>query len=189
MVIAAYGDTCVDVWKVTAVTTYDPATNDNVTSLRYEHVTQFYIHDQYWFGELTVDGDPTGLFVNTSRPSTVISGVSCGNVPLDTEFCDHMAEVVPGVSELGRTHIVPPIGGRSVNVGYIVRVVPTKLNTMVTWTSSDKNGAAGGPTKVQPGSFLEIDSILTSAAMMIQCSEPCVVMQYNKGKSWCPGER
>jgi hypothetical protein len=180
MVISAFADTCVEVWRVTPVTNYDPASGRNVTTISYDYITGFSMYERYWFSMLTVDGDPTGLYVNSSRPVTVISGVSCGNVPLGTNFCDHMAEVVPSISELGTTHVVPPIYGRSPQAGYFVRVVPTKLNTTVAWSTA-ADGVIG-TTVVDVGSFHQINTLDSSAPLLVVCSEPCVVMQYNKGE-------
>jgi hypothetical protein len=179
MVIGAYADVCVEVWIVSTVSKYDKASDKNITTLNYEYLTGFSMHERYWFSMLTVDRDPTGLYVNASRPVTVISGVSCGNVPLGISFCDHMAEAIPGIGELGTTHVVPPIYGRSARAGYLVRVVPTKLQTTVTWSTG---AGVVGTAVVDAGSFQEIDTSDTTAPLLVVCSEPCVVMQYNKGE-------
>jgi IgGFc binding protein len=178
MVISAFADTCVEVWAVDTVTVFNETLGENVTTVEYSYITGFFMYERYWFGMLALDRDPTGVYVNTSRPVTVISGVSCGNVPLETSFCDHMAEVVPAVSELGKVHIVPPIFGRSPQAGYVIRVVPSKLKTTVTWSIA--TGVVGSSV-VDVGKWQEINANVSTAPMSIVCSDPCVVMQYNKG--------
>jgi len=60
------------------------------------------------------DYDVTGTFVNSSKPLAVYGGHSCAFVPTRSVwFCDHIVEQIPPVSELGTTHVVPPVIGRS----------------------------------------------------------------------------
>ena len=69
-----------------------------------------------------VNHDITGYFVNSSKPITVVAGHSCAfipDVPRRVMFCDHIVEHIPPVTELGLTHIVPPIMGRNPNAGYV----------------------------------------------------------------------
>ena len=91
-----------------------------------------------------------------------------------------MAESIPPLAELGLVHVVPPIDGRSTDVGYIVRVVATNLSTTVTWKNAD--GTVSGTSSLTRGEFVTIDTIKTMQALLVKCSKPCVVMQYNKGK-------
>lgn len=61
--------------------------------------------------------DVTGTFVNSSRPIAVYGGHSCAFVPTRSVFfCDHIVEQIPPVAELGTTHVVPPILGRSIDL-------------------------------------------------------------------------
>jgi len=61
--------------------------------------------------------DITGYFVNSSKPIKVVAGHSCAFIPERVFFCDHIVEHIPPVSELGLTHIVPPIIGRLADAG------------------------------------------------------------------------
>ena len=62
--------------------------------------------------------DITGYYINATKPISVVAGHSCAFVPEGVFFCDHIVEHIPPVSELGITHVVPPIIGRLANAGY-----------------------------------------------------------------------
>jgi hypothetical protein len=72
-----------------------------------------------------------------------------------------------------------PILGRSPEAGYVVRVVPTAVNTLVIWSTAQQEV---GRQDVHPGQFQEIDTTDSTVPLLITCSKPCVVMQYNKGE-------
>jgi len=63
--------------------------------------------------------DLTGMFINSSKPVAVYAGHACAKVPETKFFCDHIVEQIPPISELGKTHIVPPVPGRDPNAGYV----------------------------------------------------------------------
>jgi len=62
--------------------------------------------------------DITGYYINATKPISVVAGHSCAFVPEGVSFCDHIVEHIPPVSELGLTHVVPPIIGRLADAGY-----------------------------------------------------------------------
>ena len=103
--MSAEADTCVEIYEVLG-------DNYNLT------VSQYFT-EPYSVYTLPSDlnQDLTGYFINSSRPIAVLSGHSCGFVPERVFFCDHMVEQIPPVSELGLTHIVPPIIGRLPDAG------------------------------------------------------------------------
>lgn len=127
---------------------------------------------------LDVNDDSSDIYINSSRPITVLSGVSCGNVPTGTSYCDHMVETIPPISELGLTHVVPPIYGRTPAAGYLVRVIASQPATTVTWTKVDGTVTTG---TASPGTFYEINVPDATQPIIIVCSQPCLVMEYNKG--------
>jgi len=110
-IISAFGDTCFSVYVISA--------------------GQYYLSESQYFTDVNQvhlyiancdensDGDVTGLYINSSRPISVIAGQSCAFIPNDsTYYCDYIAEQIPPVSELGTDHVVPPIIGRNTDVGY-----------------------------------------------------------------------
>ena len=104
-IVSAEADTCLEIYKV--------------------HGENYMLQQSKYFAEshfvytftASRNHDITGYFVNSSKPISVIAGHSCGFVPEGVFFCDHMVEHIPPVSELGLTHIVPPIIGRLPDAG------------------------------------------------------------------------
>lgn len=110
-IVTADADTCLEVYEVDGDS--------------YELQRSMFLqlsHTVYTF-TANVNHDITGYFVNSSKPITVVAGHSCAFIPEDPSrrvmFCDHIVEHIPPVSELGLTHIVPPIMGRDANAGYV----------------------------------------------------------------------
>jgi len=108
-VIAAHDDTCVEVYMVV----------DGEYRFRhgaYMHQFEVLTYSSDWYNstrrsQLVQEYDVTGMFVNSSKPIAVYGGHSCAFVPTpNVLFCDHIVEQIPPVSELGTTHVVPPIG-------------------------------------------------------------------------------
>lgn len=62
---------------------------------------------------------------------------------------------------------------------YVVRVVSTKPSTLIVWESP--SGSTEGHQTVQPGRFAEIVAKKASEPLLVTCSKPCLVMQYNPG--------
>jgi hypothetical protein len=166
-IVAALPDTCYDVYRING-------------SGYYEFYTSGYMDKAYSINEffLNINDDTSNIYINSSRPVTVLSGVSCGNIPVRTAWCDHMVETIPPISELGLTHVVPPIMGRTAAAGYLVRVIATQPATSVTWTQTDGTVTTGISS---PGAFYEIGVTDCSQPILIVCSLPCLVMQYNRG--------
>jgi hypothetical protein len=125
--------------------------------------------------------DTTGLYVNSTQPIGVVSGVTCAYVPVGISYCGHLAEMMPPVSELGTYHVVPGIYGRSnSSAGYTIRVVATDVSTTVSWYSAVGTTNLSG-TVLTRGAFVEISCSKSVYPTMVNCSKPCVVMQYNRG--------
>ena len=105
MISTPFTDTCVEIWR----------RGPNGWILQ----SSFSFTDTYQTAQVVVANGTwtSGLLVNSSRPISVLSGVSCGEVPGDTQYCDHMAEQIPPTSELGTKFVVPPIYGRSYQAG------------------------------------------------------------------------
>lgn len=117
--------------------------------------------------------DMTGYFINATKPVQVICGHECANVPQQTPFCDHMAEQIPPVNQLGFYHVVPPIDGRNRNAGYVVRVVATEPTTTIRFM--------GTSVVREKGAFVQINTSDSMTPIVIECDKRCLCMQYNKG--------
>lgn len=179
-IIPALNRTCVEVYK------FFP--NGSAIMLASTSLNQY---DTYrYFANYTVnlDGsrnpssyeDMTGYYINSTKPVQVLCGHECAWVPANSvPFCDHMIEQIPPVAQLGTNFIVPPMNGRSPNAGYVVRVVATKTFTTVTW----KSATLGAGSVILPlAGFKEILTTKTMEPLQVTCSEPCLVMQYSKGR-------
>ena len=110
-VVAAHNDTCVEVYSVV-----DGEFRLQYSAYMYQFQLLTYTSELYnaTGRQLVQEYDATGMFVNSSKPIAVYGGHSCAFVPTpNVMFCDHIVEQIPPVSELGTTHVVPPIVGRS----------------------------------------------------------------------------
>ncbi len=129
---------------------------------------------------LTRDGDYTGVYITSTKPVAVIGGHQCANVPdTSVSFCDPILEMAIPVTEWGTEFIVGPILGRVDNaVGYLVRVMSSSANTEVRILGRGTDLSY----TIQKGLFETEDIEDASAVLFVNCSKPCMVLQYNKGK-------
>lgn len=172
-VIAALADTCVEVYRI-------------VNGTKYVRTQSIYLEDPFdvYLYVAQVGEDLTGLYVNSTKPVSILAGHSCAFIPNKVYFCDHIVEQIAPIRELGRQHIVPPILGRNSDAGYIVRVVATTPDTAISWSSS--SGVISGNSVITRGQFQEITNPQASESMMVTCSSACLVMQYNTGRQNAP---
>ena len=98
-------------------------------------------------------------------------------MPEKVGYCDHVAEQIPALSQLGRRHLVPPIAGRLLNAGYIIRVVGAQKSS-----STSVNVMSYQQKTVRFGEFLEVDVPNNMEAVLVICDTNCLVVQYNKGR-------
>ena len=120
--------------------------------------------------------DLTGTYVKSNKPIGMYSGVNCANVPVSVRACDHLAVAVPPVASLGSEFLVTPIAGRATNVGYIIRIIASKNDTEISTT-------AYASVILNMGEFIEYNIQNSGQAVLINCSKPCLVAQYNKGRT------
>ena len=118
--------------------------------------------------------DLTGTYVKSNKPIAMYSGVNCANVPVSVRACDHLAVAIPPVASLGSEFLVTPIAGRATNVGYIIRIMASKNGTEVSTN-------AYGSVTLNMGEFIEYNIVNSGQALLVNCTEPCLVAQYNKG--------
>lgn len=181
LVVPALSGTCVEVYKIYPGGVWKLMGGASLQ--------QYDVYRHYVTNAINPDGslnqnaneDMTGYFINATKPIQVLCGHECANVPsAKMLFCDHMVEQIPPINQLGTFHVVPPIGGRSASAGYVVRVVSTAAATLVTWTDN-LNSTQSGTSTIDPGNFTQITTWNTMRPLIVQCSAPCIVMQYNKG--------
>ncbi|EDV26273.1 uncharacterized protein TRIADDRAFT_54093 [Trichoplax adhaerens] len=118
--------------------------------------------------------DLTGTMITSSQDIAVYSGNECANVPFGQPFCDHLIEQLPSVDDLGTRYIVAGFGGR---LGHdIVRITSAMPYTMVYLGNGTSKSL---PTR---GSHFEFE-VNSGTAMYLNCSRPCLLTQYTKGRS------
>lgn len=112
LVVAAHDDTCVELYVIAANGKYQLKGSYFMKQFQLLTYTTDVRNDAVPMPVYQYDA--TGIFVNSSKPIAVYGGHSCAHVPSrDIYFCDHIVEQIPPVAELGTTHVVPPIMGRS----------------------------------------------------------------------------
>ncbi|KAI8485101.1 hypothetical protein Bbelb_372070 [Branchiostoma belcheri] len=118
-------------------------------------------------------GDLTGTTVTSDKPVAVLSGHRCGNVPEGVGWCDHLVEMIPAKSTLGRTFVTMPIAGRT--GGDIVRIIASEDGT-------DIDIVGRSSESLNEGRFVDIETSSTEY-LSITANNPIMVVQYNKGQA------
>jgi IgGFc binding protein len=127
----------------------------------------------------TRTGDLTGSHVTSDKPTQVIGGHYCANVPLGVAACDHIEESMFSVDALGRRYIVNAPAVTTIPNGKVetIRIIATQPNTTLTYDPPQP----GAPTMIAAaGGFVEIPS--TVASFLIEGSEKILVAQYMSGQ-------
>ena len=122
-------------------------------------------------------------------------------------YCDHLLEQLAPVNQWGVSHVVGPVPGVSSDVGYTIRVTAAHDNTEVTPTpasvvsivASRGCGCTGMPLStdimfsdctescvISRGGFVEFSVTDASVASVIDCSQPCQVIQYTNNPASRP---
>jgi uncharacterized protein YcgL (UPF0745 family) len=154
-----------------------------------------------------ITNDITGYYLVSSVPVAVFSGHQCANVPVTALYCDPMIQQLLPHTDLGRDYVLGPIMGRSMEVGYTVRIVKTTEDTDVILEHAERqtametyyHGSDGqcrgqrltdSTTAIQRqyctgrpniGDFIEVKNNAALLPVAVHCSDPCLVIQYNHG--------
>ncbi len=125
--------------------------------------------------------DLTGTRVLASKPVQLIGGHKCTNVPFDMAACDHLEEVIPPLSALGREHVVAapliPSGG-PVPKDQMVRITAAEDNTSLEYEPAQP----GAPVELAfAGEYVELGPL--NDDFVITSSAPVVVTQYMLGQT------
>ncbi len=125
--------------------------------------------------------DLTGTRVLASKPVQLIGGHKCTNVPYDMAACDHLEEVIPPLSALGRVHVVAapliPSGG-PVPKDQMVRITAAEDGTSLEYEPAQP----GAPAEIAlAGEYVELGPL--NDDFVITSSAPVVVTQYMLGQT------
>lgn len=127
------------------------------------------------YNGLSDEIDFTGYMVLSTHPVTVLGGHMCAQVPVGIMFCDHLSSQMPPLDEWGTDFIVPGIRGRLNTAGYIMRVLASEDDTEVFINNAKVATISRG---IQ---YFEYEAEFTYEILVIRCSAPCLVIQYNVG--------
>ena len=123
--------------------------------------------------------DITGSLITANKPISVVSGMDYSRIN-GINGPDSMYLSVPPTQFLSNRHIVPPIAGRDNAAGYFVRVISSADDNIIHIYNNSGN-AWMDPILKSGGQLEEVDVSVTSSTLSINCSRPCLVVQYNKG--------
>ena len=141
--------------------------------------------------------DITGLYLMADRPIVVYSGHQCGNIPIDTRYCDPLLQQVPPLSLVGTEYIMGPIMQRD-DAGYTARVIVTQARTRIvlsiesgTVTLSYTNRRRRCTLRrigdnpaysvrcrypLRVGQYLEFHVTPATSPLAVNCSSPCLCL-------------
>ncbi|ELT90993.1 hypothetical protein CAPTEDRAFT_196984 [Capitella teleta] len=166
-VVSPAGDVCAEIYKVNG---------SHYERVEFMHLTRLGVK-QY----VDTSGDYTGYYVNGTRPMVVLGGHECAYIPGRTGYCDHIVEQVPSLVEWGKQFVMINPIGRNLSAGYFFRVVAGYDNTTITGESSNNETYID---TIHTGNFFEAEvghDINAETLVTLECSEPCLVAQYNPG--------
>ncbi len=129
---------------------------------------------------LEVDGaegaDLTGTHIVASQPVIVFGGHECGNVPLGTNYCDHLEQQLLPVSAWGTHFIADAFKPRNDAQKDVWRVVAGKDGTKVTLLPP-----VAGPATLQAGEWIEFQS---SVSFELSSTAPVLVGHFLQGSNY-----
>lgn len=145
--------------------------NGSILSLRMDKLDTF---------ELLHTADLTGTQIRSDKPIAVESGCQCANVPKDIGTCNHLLEMIPPITSLGQTYVVPPLHSRT---DYLVRVVSAFPNTKI---NININKTVQTFTLPNVGEFVEV-TVGGQIPIYLSTSVAALVARYGEGVE-SPGE-
>ena len=128
------------------------------------------------FVQSTLDPDnhlAQGTEITASKPINVVSGDICmTNRAAGSHYADTYASSIPDVYHLGNEYIVPSILGDDSPAGYSVSVVSTENQTTVQAKSQEYT--------LDKGESAVFEYDYHNESVHLNCSQPCLVVQYSK---------
>ena len=130
----------------------------------------------------TAHGDDlTGYMVTTNIPVSVFSGTE-HNLVLGYYGADRMYVSLPPVAFWGTTHFIAPIMERSQPKGYAIRVTASEQTEV-------HDFVAGEAATLNAHEFFECrPSNSSDMGGSVECSRPCLVVQYTMGWTYDESE-
>ena len=125
-----------------------------------------------------VGEDRLPVKVSSSKPVGVFSFHDCAPVPSFPGTCDSLVSALPTVSSLDSTYAIPPVGGRSNETGYVIQITSSEPDTIATIFYGNETNST---TLVNDLEYTQFD-VTPNVASVVECSKPCLVKQYNKGR-------
>ncbi len=176
-VIASEDNTVVTVYPSTMTLTKVAKGNAYTKTLRKGDI--FQVQDG---GSYRGYSDITGSIVTSNKPVGVLSGHVRTAVPYIYNTKDHLIEMLPPRSALGKRYVAVPFGGRQ--GGDLVRVISTDVgSTTVAFTTA--SGTVTQPMAAV-GTFIDYDM---SEVTVISADKPVLVVQYSKAQAADPRNR
>ena len=123
--------------------------------------------------QMTSEYDLTGSTIHADQPISVMSGISCGQIPIGTYNCRYMVTHLKDINLFGTQFVLAPFLGR--RTGYIFRVISAQIATHVEVNSEEQLEL----TDLHRGDFYEGES---TSILTIICNKPVLVVQFAKGK-------
>ena len=118
--------------------------------------------------------DLTGSSVVSNKPVAVFSSV---HALIHGSCSGYMITQVPSVSSLGITYVIPQMPFRRTDTRFnFIRVIPATNRTQIQYWSGHQHYKQ---QTVNASQFLEINIDSSSEVMVVHCSSPCLVVQYN----------
>lgn len=127
--------------------------------------------DVYQLQTNAVSGDLSGTIVTSDKPVAVFGGNRCAQVPVGTNFCDHLVEQLPPTSTWGTSFLTVSLATRT--GGDLFRVIARDDGTQVFL-----DGVSQGT--INRAEFMEFD-LPSGGVHEISTSGPALLMQYAKG--------
>jgi hypothetical protein len=116
-------------------------------------------------------GDLTGSTVTGSQPFAVFAGNECANIPVGTNYCDHIEEQLPPIEAWGTAHVVARSAARGSEPD-LVRILGSAAGTTI--STVPVVPAVDGRT-IGRGERLEFR---TTQDVVISSTQPVLVGQY-----------
>ena len=129
---------------------------------------------------LETDGDQgadlTGSRVQASKAVAVFGGHECANIPLGTNYCDHIEQQLLPVGKLDKLYAGDAFAPRNADQKDVWRVVAAKDDTMVAVVPQ-----VAGPYTLNAGQWVEF---YAGESFVLEASKPVAVGHYMQGSNY-----
>lgn len=123
--------------------------------------------------------DLTGTLVLADRKVAVFGGHECANVPLGTNYCDHVEQQLLAVRSWGLHYLADAFKPRNENHRDVWRVMAWSEGTQITLTPHPEEVPL--PAVLGPGQFIEFES---ASHFAVDATGPVLVGHYLKGSNY-----